>query len=193
MEKNNMINKSVLCAENTENCSNYENFTMQILSRSSKETNVLAITTDTNKIDLISIVGLNVGYNLACHNKKVLLINLDTTNSVLNDLFLKQNDNDNIISYGKIDIILPESTDFVGNMDLNDLKTKCSDYDFVILCVPSPKYFCNYLAVPEQTEYYLLVSRYISSFYSLNKCINKIVSAKSIVVGGVYTKFKKKK
>lgn len=192
MEKN-MIDKIALCAENSENSLQYENLAMQILSKSTNKTNVFAITSDSNKRNALSTIGLNIGYNLAYHGKKVLLINMDIANMALNNLLGSQNDNETKIEYGKIDIILPTSIDFIGNLDMQGLKDKYSDYNFVILVVPSPKYSCNYLAVPQQTEYYLVVTKYSSSFYSLNSCIKKITAANSVVCAGVYLRFKKKK
>lgn len=190
MKKQYSINKSLLCAQDESISSNYDNFAMQILSASENGTNILAITSDTNSFALVDIVCLNLAFNLQKHNKKVLIINLNTQSNALNTLLDKQNDNETILNYADTDILLPISTDFIREMTNEQLKEKYSDYDFVILCVPSPKKMANYLAVPKNTNYYLLVSKFISSFYAVNKCIHLIEKAESNVLGSAYIKLK---
>ncbi len=188
MNKQKNINKKLLCAEDLSNTENYENFTMNILKTNTEDINVIAITSDNNTINTISTVCLNVGYNLSLHSKKVLVINLDVFNPALNDLLCKENDDERIVNYGNIDLILPKSTDLIGNLSLEELKNKYNDYDFIIICVPSPKKLPAYLAVCDGVDYYLLVNKFISSFYSANKCIKLIEATGAKVVGSVYIK-----
>lgn len=190
MEKQYTINKNLLCTENEDISSNYDNFTMQVLSRSENGTNIIAITCDTNKFALVDIVSLNLASNLQKHSKKALVINLNPQSNALNTLIDKQNDNEVIANYAGIDVLLPVSIDFIREMTNEQLKEKYADYDFVILSVPSPKKMANYLAVPKNTNYYLLVSKFISSFYAVNKCIQLIDNAESHVLGSAYLKLK---
>ncbi len=106
MEKQYIINKNLLCTENESISSNYDNFAMQVLSRSENGTNIIAITCDTNKFALVDIVSLNLACNLQKHSKKALVINLNPQSNALNTLLDKQNDNDIIINYSDIDVIL---------------------------------------------------------------------------------------
>lgn len=188
MKKQKPIIKSLLCEENPINSVNYENFAMQLMSKHSDKTNIIALTCDTDSINSVSVVALNVAYNLTMHDRKVLIINCDTFGLAFNDLFGAQNDNDNIINYGKVDIILPKNTDFVGNMTAEEMTDKYSDYDYVLLVVPSPIRSVNYLAVQKNTNYYLLITQVFSSFYKANKCIEMITAAESKVMGSVYIK-----
>ncbi len=190
MKKQNSINKNLLSAENIKNTFAYENFAMQLLNRKESGTNVFAITGDTKSSDIITIVSLNIGYNLKQHNNKVLVINLDINNLAINDLLLQQNNDENVISYGDIDVLLPTSIDLFYTMTDKDIKDKYSDYDYVIFIVPSPKYFSNYLAIPKNVEFYILVSKFLSSFYAVNKCVNLLESIESKVIGSVYIKLK---
>lgn len=190
MEKQYTINKKLLCTENESISSNYDNFAMQVLSRSENGTNIIAITCDTNKFALVDIVSLNLACNLQKHSKKALVINLNPQSNALNTLLDKQNDNEVIVNYSDIDVLLPVSTDFISEMTTEQLKEKYAAYDFIILSVPSPKKMSNYLAVPKNTNYYLLVSKFISSFYAANKCIQLIDKAESNVIGSAYIKLK---
>lgn len=188
--KVNNINKKFLCAEYSENVARYEDFAMKILNKSESTNNIFALTCDKGNFNVIQIVTLNVAHNLSLHNKKVLVINFDTQNTALNKLLDVQNNNEEIIKYNNIDIVLLENTDTMYKTTLDDLKTKYSGYDFIILCVPSPKKSLNYLTVPKNTNFYMLICKFISSFYAINKCIEMLSSADLNVVGSVYVKLK---
>ncbi len=190
MFKQNGINKSLLSTENIVNSSDYENFAMQLLNRKNKGTNVIALTCDIKTSDITAIVCLNVGFNLKKHGNNVLVINMDTHNIAFNDLLESQSNDDRVVSYGDIDVLLPQSTDFTQNLSLEDFKSKYSQYDFVILCVPSPKYESNYLAVPKNTDFYLFFTKFFSSYFAVNKCIDLIEAIDSKVLGSVYIKLK---
>ena len=190
MFKQNGINKSLLSAENIVNSSNYENFAMQLLNRKDKGTNVIAVTCDIKTSDITAIVCLNVGFNLKKHGNNVLVINMDTQNIAFNDLLESQSNDDRVVNYEDIDVLLPQSTDFTQNLSLEDFKNKYSEYDFVILCVPSPQYESNYLAVPKNTDFYLLITKFFSSYFAANKCIDLIEAIDSKVLGSVYIKLK---
>lgn len=188
--KTSVINKKLLCTDNQVNIAKYEDFAMKILNKSEKGTNVFAITCDKNNFNLIPTATINVAYNLALHNKKVLVINCDTQNLAFNNLLATSNNNDIVVNYSNFDIILPVNTDFMNNLTLDELKEKYPNYDYIILCVPSPKCSLNYLAVPQGTPFYMLVIKFISSFYAINKCIGLLNNAELSVIGSVYVKLK---
>lgn len=184
----NKINKNYLCTENAQNSIYYDDFVMKIINKSNENTNFVALTCDTNKMHLIDTVAINVGYLLTCHKKRVLLVNMDVDNDSLSDFL--GSEQDKVFAYNNIDIILPKTIDYVGNKNIDDFKNEYKDYDFVIFIVPSPKHSSNYLALPKEVNYYFLVCKYLSSYYSVNKCIKKIEDANSSVLGSVYLKIK---
>ncbi len=190
MKKQSEINKNLLCAENNVNSLNYENLAMTILSKKTEGTNFSAITTDIKSSNISAIVTLNVAYILKKHNKNVLVINLDTQSQAINNLLVASNDNEKIVNYKEIDVLLPNTADLFCGMTLDDLKNKFSEYDFVIFCVPSPKYSTNYLALPKSVDFYILINRFFSSYFAANKCLDLLDTAEQNIVGSVYIKIK---
>lgn len=188
--KNKAINKTLLTAYNPVLKNDYYNFSMQILNCCKQDVcNIFAISSDTNKLNTRDIVCLNVCSDLASKGKKVLLINLGYQDSKMQELFEGETKLNEVIKYDNFDILLNYSNEFKCDTK-EDLVEYFGEYDIVIFSVPPVNKYSQYLALPSQVSYFMLINKFCSSYYALNKCI-KILNEKEIcVLGSVFVKIK---
>lgn len=187
--KNLKLNKNLLSVQNSDNCAYYENFAVQILNKLNAS-KLFAITSDCNKNFTREVVCINVCHNIALHNKKVLLIDLDIFSNIIAEVVGAEKQNDKIVAFDNFDVILASSIDSLVNLSKEQLEEKYVQYDAVILNIPSPKKNNEYLALPEQIDTFILVTKYYSSFYAVNSCIKKLKAINVNLLGSVFIKLK---
>lgn len=183
------LNKKLLCVEDSENCKYYENFVIQILNKLNTS-KLFAITSDCNKKFTREIVCINACHNLALHDKKVLLIDLDIFSNVIEKVVNAQKQNNTIVKFDNFDVVLASSIDFILNLSKEQLEEKYAQYDVVVFNVPSPKTNNEYLALPSKIATFILLTKYFSNYYSANKIIQKLRKLDVNLLGSVFIRLK---